>query len=163
MAELDMSAAFANADIADHRAHLRHHHFGRHGMDRPHAQRVLRGDRGDGGRRMAAEHRHRADIGLDSRSPARIGAGDDQDARDHPAHPLKRRWVAAGNFFSAAPTRAGRSSNSPPQFGQRSSSCSAQSAQKVHSNEQMKAPPSSAGKSTPQRSQSGRISSMKLA
>ena len=56
--------------------------------------------------------------------------------------------------------RAGRSISSPPQLGQRSSSASAQVAQKVHSKLQINAPGACAGKSAPQRSQSGRISSI---
>ena len=53
--------------------------------------------------------------------------------------------VAAGLAASALPVRVGRSINSPPQLGQRSSSASAQVAQKVHSNEQMNAPGTSEG------------------
>src|SRR3546814_9038592 len=60
----------------------------------------------------------------------------------------------------AAPSRSGRSSRSPPQLGQISSSLSAQFAQNVHSNEQMKAPWTFAGKSRPhfsQRSEERRV------
>ncbi len=73
---------------------------------------------------------------------------------------LYLRSVEAGLLANALPVRVGRSSSSPPQLGQRSSSASAQAAQNVHSNEQMNAPGSAGGKSVPQRSQSGRISSI---
>jgi hypothetical protein len=46
-------------------------------MDALHPQRILRGDRGDRGHRMAAEHRDRLDIGLDTRAAAAIGPGND--------------------------------------------------------------------------------------
>jgi hypothetical protein len=52
--------------------------------------------------------------------------------------------------------RRGRETNSPPQFGQILCIASVQTAQKVHSNEQMKAEPSCASEAL-QRSQAGFI------
>ncbi len=49
------------ADIAQHAVDLRHHHGGGDRMHRLHPQRVLRGDRGDRGHGMAAQHRHGLD------------------------------------------------------------------------------------------------------
>jgi len=71
------------------------------------------------------------------------------------------RVVDAGKLDSAAPARAGRGVNPPPQLGQTPpSTFSAQGAQKVHSKEQIIAPGRSAGRSVSQHSQEGRISSM---
>jgi len=55
--------------------------------------------------------------------------------------------------------RLGRESNSPPQLGQRPPIASAQSTQKVHSKEQMRALGLSAASEVSQRSQIARISS----
>ena len=85
-------------------------------------------------------------------------AGED---RRHRVDLPECRLPAPGFCGGAAPSLVGRSSNSPPQLGQRSSSASAHSAQKVHSNEQMNAPGASAGRSAVQRSQMGRISSIR--
>jgi hypothetical protein len=52
------------ADIGQHAVDLRHHHRGRHRVHRLHAQRILRGDGGDRGHRMAAQHRHCLDVRL---------------------------------------------------------------------------------------------------
>ena len=74
---------------------------------------------------------------------------------------LRTRSVDAGLLLNARPTRAGRGSNCPEQFGQRP--CrrdSLQLRQKVHSNEQMNASRLSPGRSTSQHSQLGRNSSM---
>ena len=76
------------------------------------------------------------------------------------AHPLCLRAVLGGNFAWSAFARVGLSISSPPQLGQRSSRLSAHSAQKVHSKLQMNAPGASAARPVPQRSQSGRISSI---
>jgi hypothetical protein len=58
------------------------------------------------------------------------------------------RCVAAGNFCSFSSGLRGRGSNSPPQFGQHPFSRSAeQTAQKVHSKEQIRASAELAGKS----------------
>ena len=58
--------------------------------------------------------------------------------------------------------RTGRATSPPPQFGQTPPSRPpAQLSQKVHSNEQMKAPGASAGRSTSQHSQPGRMSSIR--
>jgi hypothetical protein len=66
----------------------------------------------------------------------------------------------ASNFDAG---RRGRGSNSPPQFGHLPfRRRSAQVAQNVHSNEQIRASGDSGGKSTSQHSQDGRISSMTL-
>jgi hypothetical protein len=56
------------------------------------------------------------------------------------------------------PVRKGRAVRPPPQLGQAPfKTVAAQSAQKVHSNEQTKAPRASAGRSLSQHSQPGRI------
>ena len=116
---------------------LLQHQLGRHRQHGVDAERVLGGDRGDRGHRVAAEHRHGLDVGLDAGAAAGIGAGDDQDPRRHGLNlraPSRRDIVRA-----AAPTRdRPRRVELPPQFGQTPSSASStQSAQKVHSNEQM--------------------------
>ncbi len=78
-ADLDRIDADVRRDAVD----LREHHVGRHRMDALHAQRVLRGDRGDRRHRMAAEHRDRLDIGLGPRAAAAIRPGDNQNACGH--------------------------------------------------------------------------------
>lgn len=71
------------------------------------------------------------------------------------------RRVAAGCRSNAAPVRTGRSEKVPPQFGQMPlRTPSTQSAQKVHSNEQMNTSDAAADVSVPQHSQQGRISSI---
>jgi hypothetical protein len=69
-----------------------------------------------------------------------------------------------GGFASSFDAgRRGRGSNSPPQFGHTPfRRRSAQVAQNVHSNEQIRASGDSGGKSASQHSQDGRISSMAL-
>src|SRR3546814_1175850 len=54
-------------------------------MDALHAERVLRGDRGDRGHRVAAEHRHRLDVGLNPGAAAAVGPRNDENARGHAA------------------------------------------------------------------------------
>lgn len=67
----------------------------------------------------------------------------------------------AGKRASFSAGRRGRATSSPPQLGQRPPSLvPAQSAQKVHSNEQMRAFVASGGKSRLQHSQLGRSWSM---
>ena len=66
------------------------------------------------------------------------------------------RFVEAGYFSSHVPVRIGRGVSCPPQLGQL---LRLQLSQNVHSREQISAPPLSAGKSRPQFSQLGRISS----
>lgn len=67
------------------------------------------------------------------------------------------RSAEAGYFASAAAARRGRGCSSPPQLGQRPCNFAcAQSAQKVHSNEQISASLESGGKSRLQHSQLGR-------
>jgi hypothetical protein len=69
----------------------------------------------------------------------------------------------AGNRSSLAAGRRGRATSSPPQFGQWPCSApSAQLAQNVHSNEQMRASVESGGKFLSQHSQPGRSSSMSI-
>src|SRR3546814_18763454 len=68
--------------------------------DAPHPHRILRGDRGDRGHRVTAEHRYRPDIGLNPRAPAAVGPGDDEHLRGH------------GNDLS--PPRFGTVSPGPP-------------------------------------------------
>ena len=46
--------------------------------DRAHAERVLRGDRGNRGRRVNPEGVHRAHVGLDARATAGVRSGDGQ-------------------------------------------------------------------------------------
>ena len=75
---------------------------------------------------------------------------------------LNMRSREAGVFASLSAARRGRARNSPSQFGQRPASlCSAQSAQNVHSNEQMRASAESGGRSTSQHSQPGLICNMR--
>ena len=74
------------------------------------------------------------------------------------------RTVLAGNCASFAAGRMGRRTSSPPQLGQRPARTpSAQPAQKVHSNEQIRAARLSGGRSAAQHSQQGRSSSMAAA
>jgi hypothetical protein len=75
---------------------------------------------------------------------------------------LKTRVVDAGCASSFAAGRSGRGSSSPPQFGQvPASRFEAQSAQKVHSKEQIRACRESGGRSMSQHSHEGRSSSMR--
>src|SRR3546814_3341362 len=46
------------------------------------SERILRGDSGDSGHRMAAQQGHRLDVGLNPGAAARIRSGDDEDPRD---------------------------------------------------------------------------------
>ena len=52
----------------------------RHIVNGEHAPRVLRGQRGDRRRRIAAERGHRLDVGLDAGAAAGVRPGDDQNA-----------------------------------------------------------------------------------
>jgi len=66
-----------------------------------------------------------------------------------------------GYLASAFPVRVGLGVSVPPQLGQVPlRSLSLHAVQKVHSKEQISAPSASAGKGSPQRSQSGRMSNM---
>jgi hypothetical protein len=66
------------------------------------------------------------------------------------------RSVDGGNFDKRACGRIGRGTKAPPQFGQASwNRCLAQSAQNVHSNEQIRASAEAGGKSLSQHSQLG--------
>lgn len=83
--------------------------------------------------------------------------------RDFSAQPsgLNTRSVAAGYLPSKAIERVGRVPKLPPQFGHLpANTVSAQCRQNVHSNEQILASVESAGRSTLQHSQFGRICSM---
>jgi hypothetical protein len=88
---------------------------------RPHAERVLRGDRGDRGHRMTAEHRDRLDIGLNTGAAARIRPGNRQDMRGSCA-----LCGARIGRISAWLPRGGRCERSPPQLGQISAIASTQ-------------------------------------
>ena len=75
---------------------------------------------------------------------------------------LYTRRVEAGLVRSLAGGRRGRDTNSPPQLGQLPPSFdSAQEAQNVHSNEQIRASTDSGGRSRSQHSQLGRSSSIR--
>jgi hypothetical protein len=66
-------------------------------------------------------------------------------------------------LLRSAAGRIGRGANAPPQFGQTPASfVSAQSAQNVHSNEQMRTSVASGARSLPQHSQWQRNSSMAM-
>ena len=65
-----------NSNVIDNRFDLRENHLGRNRMNSADAGGVLGGNRGDGGHRMAAQHRDRFDVGLNARTAARIRAGD---------------------------------------------------------------------------------------
>jgi hypothetical protein len=74
---------------------------------------------------------------------------------------LWTRRVDAGWLASLAAARRGLASSSPPQLGQIPlRTVSAHEAQKVHSNEQMRAPGASGGRSLSQHSHPGLSSSM---
>ncbi len=73
---------------------------------------------------------------------------------------LWTRVVDAGLFASFSAGLVGRRTSSPPQFGHRSDSRSAQAAQNVHSKEQMRASGESGGRSMSQHSQPGLRRSM---
>lgn len=73
---------------------------------------------------------------------------------------LYTRCVEAGLLTSLASERLGRATSSPPQFGHLAEKVVAQASQNVHSNEQMRAPDCSAGRSLSQHSQLGLICSM---
>ena len=66
-------------DILEDGVNLGEHDLGRDGMDRADAPRVLGGDGGDCSAGVAAQHRHRLDVGLHACATAGIGTGDDQD------------------------------------------------------------------------------------
>ena len=53
------------------------------------AERVLNRDRGDGGRRVAAQGGDCLDVGLDAGAAARIGTGDDQNPAATVSHSLE--------------------------------------------------------------------------
>ncbi|MNN01083.1 hypothetical protein D3C81_1136920 [compost metagenome] len=69
-----------HADIAGHRVDLRGHHVGGDRMHAGYAQRVLRGDRGDGAHAEAAQRGESLQVGLDAGAAAGVGAGDGQGA-----------------------------------------------------------------------------------
>src|SRR5271157_5912946 len=69
--------------------------------------------------------------------------------------PFRTRKVEGGYFASSASGRAGRLTNSPPQFGHMPRIPSAHWAQNVHSNEQIRASADPGGRSRSQRSQFG--------
>jgi hypothetical protein len=85
----------------------------------------------------------------------------DFSARDGQPPALTTRSTEAGLAASLDAGRTGQALSAPPQLGQIPPSTSdAQAAQNVHSNEQIIAPPASAGKSRSQHSQFGRMESM---
>ena len=67
-----------DADVREHRAHLREHDLRRDRMDGGDADRVLRGDRGDRARAVHAAARERLQVGLDAGAAAGVRAGDRQ-------------------------------------------------------------------------------------
>ena len=71
------------ADIVEHDLHLLADESRIDRQDAVDPLGVLRGQRGDRGRREGAEHRHRLDVGLNAGAAAGIGAGDDEDAALH--------------------------------------------------------------------------------
>ena len=74
---------------------------------------------------------------------------------------LKTRSIEAGLFNNVASGLRGLTTNSPPQLGHTPPNvCCAQSVQKVHSNEKMRACVLPAGRSQLQQSQLGRSFSM---
>ena len=87
----------------------------------------------------------------------RVESAEPYAALPHPACGFVTRSVEAGYFASIAGGRTGRRTSSPPQLGQRPPGrrLAAQSAQKVHSNEQIRASAASGGKSLSQHSQLG--------
>jgi hypothetical protein len=90
---------------------------------------------------------------------------DFHDAGDDCKQPfsLTIRFVEAGYLSSNSARRGGRVVNPSPQFGQTPcKSFSTQSAQNVHSNEQIIASPESGGKSLAQHSQKGRSSNISI-
>ena len=100
-----------------------------------------------------------------NRAGAVSTAGESDRARRYAASVqppgLWTRCVEAGWVASLASERVGRATSSPPQFGHvPPSTVVAQSAQNVHSNEQMRAPAACAGRSLSQHSQFGFICSM---
>ena len=70
-----------DADVLDHRLDLRLQEGRRHAVDARHAERVLRGQRGDGRHAVAAERREGLEVGLDAGAAAAVGAGDREHAR----------------------------------------------------------------------------------
>ncbi len=102
----------------------------------------------------------RTTTGLDG--PADLPDFSAVEAALHPSG-LNTRTVDGGFASSFEAGRRGRGSNSPPQFGHLPfRRRSAQVAQKVHSNEQIRANGDSGGRSASQHSQEGRKSSMAL-
>ena len=65
-----------DADVGEHRTHLREHDLRRDGMNRGDANGVLGGDRGDRARTVHAAARERLQIGLDAGTAAGVRAGD---------------------------------------------------------------------------------------
>ena len=91
----------------------------------------------------------------------RVGAADAARGVQPPS--LSTRLVDAGASVSRLAGRMGLATRSPPQFGQTPfRTSSAQVAQKVHSNVQMRASVLDGGRSRSQHSQPGRMSSMRL-
>ena len=78
-----------------------------------------------------------------------------------PQSGLNTRLVEGGLFANLFTGRRGLATSSPPQFGHfPCSTLATQSAQNVHSNEQIRASPESGGRSLSQHSQPGRSSSI---
>ena len=87
------------ADIVEHDLDLPANEIGRDRQNAEYALGVLRGQRGDRGRRIGVEHRHGLDVGLDAGAAAGIGAGDDQ----HPAaHCYSAAWAEASRSDAGA-------------------------------------------------------------
>jgi len=98
-----------------------------------------------------------ATVGHGSRERVRADPGPGWLFQAHSAWGLVKRVVEAGDVNSFAAGRVGRSTKSPPQLGQMPPNrVSAQSAQNVHSNVQIRASGDPFGRSRSQHSQFGR-------
>ncbi len=69
-----------DADVLDNGGDLRLQEVRRHAVDRAHADRVLRRQRGDRAHAVAAQRGKGLEVGLDARAAAGIAAGNGQDA-----------------------------------------------------------------------------------
>ena len=115
--------------------------------------------------KLTTQDADRAIVGADllAMQAPQMGLTDSTSNHQRAAHPsgLNTRTPDGGLFASLLVGLRGRTINSPPQLGQSPPNfCSVQVAQKVHSNEQIRACAESGGRSQSQHSQFGRNSSM---
>ena len=75
-----------DAEVLGDGPDLREDHVGRDRMDGGHADRVLRGDRGDRCRPVNAGRRERLEVGLDARAAAGVRPGDGEADAHAVAH-----------------------------------------------------------------------------